>query len=94
MRVLELLCEVARQQPHHTVKVEVDGYEAELVEVTPAGGGDALLTVELDDELTVLPLEADDDMLAAVLDEFAVPATLARNVWRAMAQAYVDAAAD
>lgn len=91
MKIVELWEMLFRHRPHHYVSASVDGWMCSRFDVVDARDGTVDLEVTLPNDLTVLPLEADDDMLSAVADELKLPKPLAANAWRVMRRAHQSA---
>jgi hypothetical protein len=89
MKPFDLLVDIAHVPLHHSISAEVDGWSAELVRVSPVGGGRHVVTIELCAEHTVLPLDADETMLEAALEELSLPRELAAKAWRVMREAFI-----
>ena len=87
MRPADLWLDLAAVPLHYSLTVEVDGFDAVVVGVGPTSEGNAVLELELSDDVAVVPLEPAAEMLEAAAEAASVPPALARTVWAAMAAA-------
>lgn len=87
MKVLELARALLDQAPHHSIAVEIDGFDCTVFDVHADGHGSAAIDCDLPDGYRLLPDEPTDAMLEACVSLNYPPAAL-RLMWATMIRAH------